>query len=168
MLSFCCTKVVRNRLRLAGTLPPPVHPNTRLGNWYLHLARFGHQQILLATSERSLLTVLLPACNRRETIETSFRASLAELLAELQVPAEAVSREIAALPPISYAAASNRRVIGSMNECIWQLGTYLTHTNNSLELSMQLSKTPMSAVGSKSSYGFPDAVARELLTSGSN
>jgi hypothetical protein len=32
-----------------------------------------------------------------------------------------------------------------------------------LELSLQLNNTPMSAVGSKSSYGFPDEVARDLL-----
>ena len=32
-------------------------------------------------------------------------------------------------------------------------------------LSLQLNNTPMSAVGSKSSYGFPDEVARDLLVS---
>jgi hypothetical protein len=86
MLSLCCTKVVRERLHLAGTLPPPVNPSSRLGNWYVHLARFGHQQIVLATSERSLLTVLLPSRNLRDNIEASFHAELAKLLAKLQIP----------------------------------------------------------------------------------
>jgi hypothetical protein len=126
-------------------------------------ARFGHQQIVLATSERSLLTVLLPARQLRESIEMSFQAAVAELLAALQLPAQIVSRELAAVQPISFAAASNRRVIGSMNEYVWQLGSYLTHAGDPLELSMQLNKTPMSAVGSKSNYGFPDEIARELL-----
>lgn len=54
-----------------------------------------------------------------------------------------------------------------MNEFMWQLGSYLTRTDDPLKLALQLSQTPMSAVGSKSSYGFPDAVARELLMSGS-
>src|SRR5260221_14708519 len=61
MLSLCCTRVIRDRLRLPPQLPAPVQPSTRLGNWYVHLARFGHQQIVLATSERSSLTVFLPA-----------------------------------------------------------------------------------------------------------
>jgi hypothetical protein len=165
MLSLCCTKVIRDRLRLPPQLPAPVQPSTRLGNWYVHLARFGHQQIVLATSERSLLTVLLPARQLRESIEISFQAAVAELLAALQLPAQIVTRELAAAQPISFAAASNRRVIGSMNEYVWQLGSYLTRTGDPLELSLQLNKTPMSAVGSKSNYGFPDEVARDLLMS---
>jgi hypothetical protein len=55
---------------------------------------------------------------------------------------------------VGRAAASNRRVISSMNEYVWQLGSYLTRTGDPLELSLQLNKTPMSAVGSKSNYGF--------------
>ncbi len=53
-----------------------------------------------------------------------------------------------------------------MNEFVWQLGSYLTQSADPLTLSLQLSQTPMSAVGTRSSYGFPDAVARELLMSG--
>jgi hypothetical protein len=166
MLSFCCTKIVRNRLRLPAQLPAPVQPTTRLGNWYVHLAWFGRNQIVLATSERSLLTVLLPPRQLRERIELSFQAALSELLTALQLPAQVVGKEIAAVEPISFAAASNRRVIGSMNEYVWQLGSYLTRTDDLLELSLQLNNTPMSAVGSKSSYGFPDEVARELLMNG--
>jgi len=168
MLSLCCTRITRNRLRLPAQLPAPVLPSTRLGNWYVHLARFGHQQIVLATSERSLLTVLLPARQLRECIEINFQAAVAELLVALQLPAQIVSRELAAMQPISFSAASNRRVIGSMNEYVGQLGSYLAHTDDSLELSLQLNKTPMSAVGSKSNYGFPDAVARDLLMSWEN
>jgi hypothetical protein len=112
-----------------------------------------------------LLTVLLPARQLRESIEIRFQAAVAELLAALQLPAQIVSRELAAVQPISFAAASNRRVIGSMNEYVWQLGSYLTRTGDPLELSLQLNNTPMSAVGSKSSYGFPDEVARDLLMS---
>jgi hypothetical protein len=163
MLSLCCTKIVRDRLRLQAQLAAPVQPSTRLGNWYVHLARLGRNQIVLATSERSLLTVLLPARQLREHIEINFQTALAELLTALQLPPQVASRELAAVEPISFAAASNRRVIGSMNEYVWQLGSYLARTGDLLELSLQLNNTPMSAVGSKSSYGFPDEVARDLL-----
>src|SRR5579871_5425745 len=163
MLSLCCTRVVRDRLRLPAQLAAPVQPSTTLGNWYVQLARFGRNQIVLATSERSLLTVLLPARQLRERIETSLQGGLTELLVALQLPAQVVSRELAAAEPISLAAASNRRVIGSMNEYVWQLGSYLARTGDLLEMSLQLNNTPMSAVGSKSSYGFPNEVARDLL-----
>ena len=52
-----------------------------------------------------------------------------------------------------------------MKEYVWQLGSYLARTGDLLELSLQLNKTPMSAVGSKSNYGFPEEVARDLLMS---
>jgi hypothetical protein len=129
----------------------------------VHLGRFGHQQIVLATSERSLLTVLLPARELRQTIQSSFHSAVADLLTALQLPPDVVTGEIEALRQISFAAASNRKVIGSMNEFVWQLGSYLGRTSDPLELSLQLSETPMSAVGSKSSYGFPREVAQELL-----
>jgi hypothetical protein len=130
MLSLCCTKVIRDRLRLPAQLPSPVQPSTRLGNWYVHLARFGHQQIVIATSERSLLTVLLPARQLRESIEISFQATVAELLHALRLPAQIVNRELAAGQPISFAAASNRRVIGSMNEFVRQIESDPTRTGD--------------------------------------
>ena len=106
MLSLCCTRVTRDRLCLSGQLPSPVQPSTRLGNWYVHLARFGYQQIVIATNERSLLTVLLPARQLRESIEIRFQAAVAELLDALQLPAKIVNRELAAMQPISFAVAS--------------------------------------------------------------
>lgn len=168
MLTLCCTKVVRDRLRLPAQLPAPVQPSPRLGNWYVHLARFGRQQIVLATSERSLLTVLLPARQLRENIEPNFQAAVAELLTALQVPEHIVSRELAAMQPLSFAAASNRRVIGSINEFVWQLENYIRRTNDPLSLSLQLSDTPMSAIGTKSNLGFPNLVARDLLVNCEN
>jgi hypothetical protein len=49
----------------------------------VHLGRFGHRQIVLETSERSLLTVLLPAQQLRESIQRSFQTAVAELLTAL-------------------------------------------------------------------------------------
>jgi hypothetical protein len=155
--------VVRDRLHLAAQLPVPVKPSTRLGNWYVHLARFGRQQIVLATSERSLLTVLMPALELRNSIEANFQAAVVELLTALRVPEHIVSRELAAMQPLSFAVASNRRVIGSINEFVWQLENYMMRTNDPLSLSLQLSDTPMSAIGSRSNLGFPYLVARDLL-----
>jgi hypothetical protein len=81
-----------------------------IGNWYVHLARFGHQQIVLATSERSLLTVLLPARQLREGTEISFQAAVAELLAALQLPEQIVSRELAAAWIFHLLSASSRHL----------------------------------------------------------
>ena len=49
---------------------------------------------MIATSERSLLTVLLPARQLRQSIEVRFQAAVAELLDALQLPTKIVNREL--------------------------------------------------------------------------
>jgi hypothetical protein len=117
----------------------------------------------MATSERSLLTVLLPARELRASLVPNLRRAVRDLLIALDVPSDAVQREIAAMEPVVLAKAVNRRVIGSINELGYQLFAYVGQTSDPLELSLRLSDTPMSAVGAKSMYGIPQNVARELL-----
>ena len=107
----------------------------------------------------------LSARQLRESIEIRFQAAVAELLDALQLPAKIVNLELAAVQPISFAAASNRRVIGSMNEFVRQIESDLMRTSDPLHLALRLGETPMSAVGSKAYYGLPNEVARDLLMS---
>ena len=164
MLTLRCTQVVRKRLALAGSLPEPALPGTLLGAWYLHLIRVGPQQVVMATSERSLLTVLLPAEELRRTVASNLRLALRDLLVALEIPLDAVQREIALMDPIAFGNAVNRRVIGSMNDFAYQLDAYVGDTSDPLELALKLCETPMSAIGSQSSYGIPKDIARELLS----
>lgn len=163
MITLRCTLKVRKRLRLAVTLPDASPPTTALGNWYVNLVRFGQQQVVMATSERSLLTVLLPAREMRQSLVPNLQSAVRQLLIALGISPDTVSREVAAMQPAVFASAVNRRVLGSMNEFAWQLGAYLDRTGDALELALRLSETPMSAVGSKSRLGIPADVARELL-----
>jgi hypothetical protein len=164
MLTLRCTQVVRKRLALAGSLPEPALPGTLLGAWYLHLIRVGPQQVVMATSERSLLTVLLPAEELRRSVASNLRLALRDLLVALEIPLDAVQREIALMDPIAFGNAVNRRVIGSMNDFAYQLDAYVGETSDPLELALKLCETPMSAIGSQSSYGIPKDIARELLS----
>jgi hypothetical protein len=134
----------------------------------VHLVQIGRLQLVLATSERSLLTVVLPSHRLRETIAENLQVSVGQLLWALGIPGDAVNRELQAMTPVTFAAATNRRVIGSMNEFAFLLGMELNDVRDPLALSLRLSDTPMSAVGSKSHYGIPREVARELLTSRGN
>lgn len=76
MITLCCTQKVRRRLALPPALSVPQEPTTRLGNWHDNLDHIGRQQVVLATSERSLLTVVLPARNLRESMEGNLIASV--------------------------------------------------------------------------------------------
>jgi hypothetical protein len=163
VITLCCSRVVRSRLGIAERPPAALEPTTRLGNWYVHLVRLGPRQCVLATSERSLLTVILPARAVRTTIEGNLRIAVGQLLTALDVPMEIVSCELMEMQPMLVAPATNRRVLGSMNELAFHLGV-----GDPIDMAVSLSGIPMSAVGSKSHYGIPREVARELLLSPGN
>ena len=140
-------------------------PTTRLGNWYVHLVRLGPRQVVLATSERSLLSVVLPALKLRDTIEENLRTAVAQLLVALDIPERIVHRELMEMQPVAMAPATNRRVLGSMNELAFHLAVRHDQISDPADMAVSLSGIPMSAAGSKSRYGIPREVARELLLS---
>jgi hypothetical protein len=166
VLTLRCTQRVRTRLRLPEQLPEPPASTGALGDWYVHLVRFGRSEFAIATSERCLLTMLLPARELRTSLVRNLHASLRSLLERLDIPQECISRELAAVQPVSFARASNRRVLGSMNDFAFQASHYLTHGDDLPTIAERLAHTPMSAIGeSRGHLGFPDLLARALLAS---
>ncbi|MGH8289581.1 MAG: DUF6933 domain-containing protein [Steroidobacteraceae bacterium] len=167
MLTLRCTRAVRARLHLPENLPLPQASSGVLGDWYVHLVRFGHVQLILATSERSLLTVLLPARDLRKNLSHNIRTAVAALLEALDVSPESARREIAAMEPVAFGRAENRRVLGSMNDFAFQARIHLAGGEGDLlAVALRLAETPMSAIGLRSGdLGYPDKLARELLAS---
>src|SRR5258706_834415 len=53
----------------------PSPPTSALGDWYVNLVQIGRQQVVLATSERSLLSVLFPARGLRQTLVLNLQAA---------------------------------------------------------------------------------------------
>ena len=142
----------------------PQELTTRLGNWYVNLVHYGRQQVVMATSERSLLAVVLPARNLRDTLEGNLTTSVGQVLSALGIPPEIVDREVAEMQPAVVAPATNRSGLGSMNEFALHLCFHLERSGDPLVLALGLSDTAMSVVGTRSRYGIPRNVARELLT----
>jgi len=165
VVTLHCTRLVRDRLHLPQqTVPEPPPSTGRLGDWYVHLVRFGRPEFAIATSERSLLTVVFPAQALRTTLAPNLRAAVGSLLESLGVSGEAVAREIAAMEPVTFGRATNRRVLGSMNEFAFQASVHLARGDDLPTIARRLADTPMSAIGAKrGDYGYPREVARELL-----
>ena len=167
MLTLRCTQRVRKRLRLPEHLPEAPASSGALGDWYVHLVRFGHSEFAIVTSERCLLTMLLPARELRTSLVPNLHASLRCLLERLDVPQEQVSRELDGMQPVSFARATNRRVLGSMNDFAFQAGHYLARGDDLATIADRLAHTPMSAIGEGSRHlGLPDLLARALLGGG--
>jgi hypothetical protein len=117
----------------------------------------------LATSERSLLSVLFPARGLREALAPSLQTGARQLLFALGVPSDIVRRKLDAMQTVNFARATNRRVLGSMNDFAFQLDSYMERTSDALELALRLSDTPMTAIGSRYDTGYPREVACQLL-----
>ncbi|MGH8211531.1 MAG: DUF6933 domain-containing protein, partial [Steroidobacteraceae bacterium] len=92
MLTLRCTLRARTRLRLPEQLPEAPASSGALGDWYVHLVRFGRSEFAIATSERCLLTMLLPARELRTSLMPNLHAALRSLLGRLGVPEAQVSR----------------------------------------------------------------------------
>ena len=164
MITLRCTRALRKRLRLPERLPDTPPATTALGNWYVHLLRFGHNQLVIATSERSLLTVLLPAKDLRTTLLPNLQAALRALLEGLWVAADLIDREIEAMTAANFGCATNRRVLGSMNDFAFQASVHLAAGQDARSIALRLAETPMSAIGPRRGHlGYPCDVARDLL-----
>lgn len=90
-------------------------------------------------------------------------ASVGKVLTALDIPPAIVRREVAEMQPAVVAPATHRRVLGSMNEFAFHLGLHMERSGDPLIPALGLRDIPMSAVGTKSHYGIPRSVARELL-----
>ena len=167
MLTLRCTQHVRTRLRLPEQLPEDSASSGALGDWYVHLVRFGHSEFAIVTSERCLLTILLPARELRTSLVPNLHASLRSLLERLDVPQERIDLELATMHPVSFARATNRRVLGSMNDFAFQASHHLARGDDRATIAECLAHTPMSAIGEgRGHLGFPDMLARALLAGG--
>jgi hypothetical protein len=149
---------------LPKDLPEPPPSTCALGDWYVHLVRFGRSEFAVATSERSLLTVLLAARGLRTGLAPNLRAAVGALLVALGVARELVAREIAAMEPTAFGRTTNRRVLGSMNDLAFQASVHIRRGDDLLAISRHLAETPMSAIGLKrGDLGYPIEIVRELL-----
>lgn len=116
-------------------------PDTTLGDWYANLVRAGRTQVVLAVSERTLLPVVLPARDGRSLVRRLAEA-LDPLLVSLDVLADDIATERAAMQDWTIGKTANRRIVGLQHD----------PDRTPLEHSLWLARTPMKVI----EYGAPD------------
>ena len=95
--------------------PDAAEPTTTLGDWYANMLNVGRLRLLMCTSERSLLTVILPA-RRLPEFPERLRSAVGELLTSLGVPAPLCMREQLEMVSHRLDRTRSRQVLGSMND----------------------------------------------------
>jgi hypothetical protein len=161
MLTIRCTQRLLKRL---GMKPDPNPPpsTTTLGDWYANLIYTPRGQLILCTSERSLLSVLVAAKDARMLLPGRLPLALGALLMNLGVPFDAIRTEVSEMEPVVYAKTVNRAVLGTMTDFNFATGHYMHHGSDETDVMMRLAHTPCGAIGME----FPDRTAMALLSTG--
>jgi hypothetical protein len=139
-------------------------PTTALGDWYCKHVRAGSKQLVLFTSDRSLLCVVLPARGLTAVITERLSEGLDAVLRALRVPPAAISHELLEMRESLVAGTENRSVLGSMNDFAVAVRFRLQGRENLplVALALELARTPCKPLG----WAFPAEVAARALESG--
>ncbi len=97
-----------------------VAPTTLLGDWYANVLVRRPHHLVLAVSERTLLPVIVPAKDAAKLPERVADAALGMLLA-VGVTKEQAEAERAEMTIARFGRTASRRVLGSLNEFMFDL-----------------------------------------------
>jgi hypothetical protein len=116
MITLRCTRKLLERLAVPADTESDAVAGNALGDWYANLVRVGREQLVVAMNERTYLTLVLPAKGARHSLPGGLTRMFAMLMRELEVPEDAIGREVAAMQPMAYARTSNRSTVAALNE----------------------------------------------------
>ena len=159
MVTIRCTQKLMRRLRVAEESAVSA-PTTALGDWYANILFAKPQQLVLCVSERTLLPVVILA-KEFESLPLRLATAVCEVLARLGAPQEMIEREDREMRQFAYDATQSKRVLGSMNDFMYQL-SWLLHDRpgvSLVEASLHLAETPCRPIAYKS----PGRFTLELL-----
>ncbi len=156
MFTVRCTQKL---LRRVESTDKPTAPTTVLGDWYANVLYSRPHQLVLCVSERSLLPVVLHA-KEAHTLAPRLTLVVGQVLQRLGVPAALIEREQNEMLAFAYSRTQNRRVLGQLNDLMFQLSWYLHDRpdRSFLAHSLHLAETPCGAIN-----GFPDKLTVQLF-----
>ena len=157
MVTIRCTRKLLRRVPCAAA---PPSSDTLLGDWYANILFARPEQLIVCVSERTLLPVVVPA-RAASTMGERLAQSLHQILLRLGVTAHQAQAERAKMSQTAFGPTRNRRVLGTLNDFMFQLSWHLhDHPGSSLlDASLWLAETPCSPIG----YASPDKLSAQLF-----
>ena len=160
MFNLRGTTRFRKRLGFDGKADPG-ETTTTLGDWYANVLHLRRQQLVLCTSQSSLLSVVFSAQRLRREFGGNLQRSVATLLRAIGVPEEAACEELERMKDYVITRTESRSVLGSMNDFKVQVEYRLADCADSSyqDLSLELSEVPCGPLN----YECPAEMARKLF-----
>ena len=162
-------RCTRPLLRRVGHLTPPgpgpePAPTTALGNWYAKPLNIGRHRLVLCTSERTRLSVVVPAKDLLH-LPDRLTESLVLLLRHLGVAPARIAREVTEMEWVRFAPTASRSVLASMTQFGLDVRARFALTDGPLvyltDVDRELAETPCKPFGG----GSPAAAVRVLMSS---
>ena len=163
MYTLRCTRPLLGKLgplTPRGEGPEP-EPTTVLGNWYANRLNVGKHRLVLCTSERTLLSVVVPAKDL-PNLPGRLAESLAVLLRSLDVSARVIAKEVREMSWVRFDRTLSRSVLGSMNDMALHADAYFRRPGDVLyldDLDRYLSRNICGALN----YKLPAEATMELF-----
>jgi hypothetical protein len=142
-----CTKKLYQRIEpwAAPECEPPTPSTTRLGDWTANIVIVRRQHLVLAVSNITLLPVLLPLSPAKSLIPRLTEA-VGDVLEGLGIDRKKLASELAAMGECIVTGTNDRRVLGSMNDFVRMLDSYLDG-RSLVEVALQLAEAPCGPLG---------------------
>ena len=159
MFAVRCTR----KLLLRGApaiLEAPVPPTTVLGDWYANVLFTRPENLVVCISERTLLPVVVTAKDIKH-LPSRVASAVRDMLFTVGIPASQVEAELREMEFGYLAVTANRKVLGSLNEFMFQF-EYAYHHLPSLTLhqrALRLAEMPCGAI----EYALPIDATRALF-----
>lgn len=160
-----CTQHLLRRLKANVVATDAMEPTTTLGDWYTNTLNVGRLRLLLCTSERSLLTVLVPAKDLDE-FPARLRDGVGRTLAGLDIPSALIAREQREMMWHCFDRTRSRQVLGSMNDFAFLAEAYIRDDLPDVDLdsiARMLNRAPCRPID----YQSPDRLTPTLFRSAS-
>ena len=142
MTTLRCT---RQLLRRLGSDPSESPSSGQLGDWYATIVATRPRHLVLCTNARTLLCVVIPLAPQAQ-LGQRFVAAARARIEQIPVTAALRASEVDALSEVQLGRATNRSVLGSMNEFRYAVEAWLeTRPADDLDaLGLWLCDTPCS------------------------
>ena len=160
MVLIRCTRKILERLR-PSALAGDQQSTTLLGDWYVDFLPVGRHRLVLAVSQPSLLSLVIPARDLKN-LDVHLRSSLDILLSSLGVPPDIREGELHEMKKVAYARTASRVVLGCMLDLAFRARVRVESGQpyNLNELALELSTNILSPLG----HHRPRDVALALLS----
>lgn len=159
-MSLRCTRRLLKKLRESPQDSLP-EPENRLGDWYANVLNIGRHRLVLATSERTLLSVVVPIKDGPR-LRQRIQDSAFDLLIRIGVPDSVAASEVEGIHQMPFGTTASRSVLGSMNDFAVAADHYFRSGRSVVylsELEMFLASTPCGPL----EYRYPSEAARGAL-----